>query len=254
MVYVMMINMIQAFVQIILESLPVSSSGHLVLLQKVMEWPSLARSFEYMLHGPTIVMLMFYFRATWYALLRHCWRLRKFIVYLIFLTISTDVITVIVYGFMQWLGAGFPLSLGFLITMGMLFSVRWTLPGRQLMTIKKAWIIGFMQGIAGLPGISRLASTYVAGVWLGLAPHKSFYFSCMIQFPLICAGFLYGFWFVRVDEIRMFFVQPKCITFFVIATIIAYVLLGLVQRYMETGTVWKFGYYMLLPFGIALLI
>lgn len=247
---------IQSLLQIILESLPISSSGHLVLLQTIFHWPELTKSFEYVLHAPTILILVIYFRATWIPLLLHCWRFRTVIINMVLSGCVADSVTALVYGCMQLLAPHFPLWIGFATTACMLFSLRLVSYKRDQVTYKKALLIGCMQGIAGLPGISRLASTYVTGVWLGLPAHKAFYFSCMIQFPLICAGFLYGLAKTAGSEwlCASTMVSNYAILALVASSVCAYALLYCVQRCMQEHTLWKFGYYMLLPFCLALVV
>lgn len=245
---------IQSLLQIILESLPVSSSGHLVLAEKIMQWQEIPKAVEYVLHGPTIVVLVLCFRATWVPLLLHCWRYRAVLLRMIFLGAAATLVTVPFYCGMQWLAPSFPLALGFACTASLLFSLRFVSYHHEPMSYKKALLLGCVQGISGLPGISRLASSYVAGVWLGLAPRKSFYFSCMMQFPLICAGFLYGLFKTCGTEYRHIVSQPQDAIAIASATAIAYILLWWVQRCMEQHTIWKFGYYMLLPLTLALII
>lgn len=244
---------VQTLLQIILESLPISSSGHLALFQKIMGWEELPTSFEYVLHGPTIIVLMVYFRTTWVSLMKHSWRFRYLIAHMIFLAAMADVVTALVYGCMKLVSPQFPLWLGFFITACMLFSLRGLDYKKKRVTYKKALILGFVQGIAGLPGISRLACTYVTGVWLGLSPRKSFYFSCMIQFPLICAGFLYGLWNVQGTAYTEFFWQSYFVITLIGGACVAYALLWWVQRCMQTDNLWKFGCYMLVPLCLAML-
>jgi undecaprenyl-diphosphatase len=241
----------QSFLQIILESLPISSSGHLLLMQKILHWPELGRATEYLLHTPTIIILITYFRAVWFPLLMQFTRYYKTIGHMIALTGIADCITALLYLGIQWMAVPFPLWLGFAITAALLFSLYYVPQQRQTLTFTKACILGCVQGVAALPGISRLASTYVAGRWLGLAPHKSFGVSCMLQFPLICAGFLYG-------SMKQYQGETGSVefnfTFFVVitsATIISYMLLAWVQRCMERNTLWKFGWYMLMPTTLA---
>ena len=59
--------------QIIIESLPVSSSGHVILVQRLFEkfgyFPEIFADswiIDFILHGPTIVILLFYFFKTWW--------------------------------------------------------------------------------------------------------------------------------------------------------------------------------------------
>lgn len=249
-----MILLIQSAIQIIIESLPISSSGHLALVQAFAGWAPLSQACEYIMHGPTVALFIIYFRSTWIPLLMHCWRFRVMLAHMIGLACITDILTACIYESVKLWCAAFPLPLGFLITALALGSLRFVRHRvYQPMTVRTALLIGAVQGIAGLPGISRLAITYCTGVWLGLSPRKSFIFSCMIQFPLICAGFLYGLW--QGDSACVdLFMQPLSLLVIGVATCVAYLLLWWVQDCMQRGTVWKFSYYMLLPLIISLLI
>lgn len=243
--------LIQSIVQIILESLPISSSGHLTLVQKMFYWQPLSQACEYILHGPTILILIVYFRKTWFALLMHCWRYRILIMRMIMMGAAADLATVPIYESTKFLFAWVPLYIGFLITAAVLYSVRFCRrDAYQPLTYTKAALIGVVQGIAGITGISRLATTYAAGVWLGLSPRKSFYVSCMIQFPIICAGFVYGLW-QGDSSCTQLFVQPISLLALCVATCIAYILLWWVQQIMQQGTVWKFAAYMLAPILVS---
>jgi undecaprenyl pyrophosphate phosphatase UppP len=59
-----MFLIIVIFLQIILESMPVSSSGHLALLSKFFNL-KISEQLDYFLHGPTIIILMVVFYRQW---------------------------------------------------------------------------------------------------------------------------------------------------------------------------------------------
>src|SRR2546426_8879211 len=56
-------------VQGVIEFLPVSSTGHLILLPWFMGWPDPGLTFDVALHLGTLVALLIYFRADWIALI-----------------------------------------------------------------------------------------------------------------------------------------------------------------------------------------
>lgn len=72
-----MFELVMAFaaLQLIIESLPISSSGHVQLLQFLLaRWgyyttEGLSESLDHALHGPTLLILAIYFRAQWLPLL-----------------------------------------------------------------------------------------------------------------------------------------------------------------------------------------
>lgn len=64
------------------------------------------------------------------------------------------------------------------------FSRRFT-GGTQDLTLKKALIIGSVQGIAAFPGISRSGSTISAALFMGIEKEKAFAFSFLLSVPAI---------------------------------------------------------------------
>ena len=114
-----------------------------------------------------------------------------------------------------------------------------------------AVILGVVQGIALLPGISRMAITYATARWLRFSPRLAFELSCAIQWPLIAAAFCVSF--LRLaqlpahNELRLFIAQWQTICVIGAASLVALIGLCFVQRSMVRGTVWRFAYYMSIP-------
>ena len=118
-------------VQILVESLPISSSGHLILLQKVLHILSAYipsaddktiaiinnESVVHFLHGPTIIILLIFFahKIIWAFQYRtRYWTLMARIAALI---VCADVVTVAWYIVLKQLGTEwFSMTLGFIIT------------------------------------------------------------------------------------------------------------------------------------------
>ena len=64
-------SMVLAIVQGITEFLPVSSSGHLVLLRKIFGWPDQGGLvFDTILHGGSLAAILIYFWREWLAIIR----------------------------------------------------------------------------------------------------------------------------------------------------------------------------------------
>jgi undecaprenyl-diphosphatase len=257
-----------SIVQIVFESVPVSSSGHVQLVAILLAMASgtseicLHKTYEYFLHGPTAVILAALFFATWWMLLTNAWRWRTTIFRLCLYAGVADVCTAVGYFFLQaacvsW----FPLWIGFCITGIALYSVRYmrsrghAMHTSALVDMKKICVLGVVQGIAVLPGVSRLGITYAVGLLLGLSPRKSFAVSCMIQFPLIVAGFCYGLVYARTDvQIVYVVTHITPIGLLMAASLVAYYVLKCVQKSAWHGTWWKMAYYMIVPTVGALLL
>lgn len=78
------------------------------------------------------------------------------------------------------------LGLGFLVTTLLLISTRWATSGEALSP--PAWgalLLGFVQGLAVLPGISRSGATIAVALWLGLRKDRAFELSMLLSLPTV---------------------------------------------------------------------
>lgn len=64
-------------------------------------------------------------------------------------------------------------------------------------TIKSALMIGFFQCLAMIPGVSRSASTIIGGQVMGLTREKAAEFSFLLAIPTLGAATAYKFWKVH---------------------------------------------------------
>lgn len=185
--------LILAVVQGLTEWLPVSSSGHLVLFQEILNYhPGLL--FDVALHFGTLMAVFVYFgrdiTQIIEALLKGNWKSQeaKFGFLIIIATIPAAIIG---YLFKSTFEAAFSslgiVALGFAITSMILFIVslefkanRKTIPG----WFDAIWI-GFAQVLAILPGISRSGSTISAGLLRGLDEKSAMKFSFLMSIPVI---------------------------------------------------------------------
>lgn len=208
-------------VQIIAESLPISSSGHLALLALLLNrslcdvvvlssgqnsWllqQLSVRTIDYFLHGPTCIIVALFFYNRWIIFLTQWHRTIHIAMTLLWYVVIADSITLAWFLLLRSISFYFPLGFGFFITACALASLQWCKEQQQSLTSSKMIILGIVQSIALLPGISRFGSTYVAARWLGLAPRKALEISWLIQMPLMGASFLYSlivFWQLGIPD------------------------------------------------------
>ncbi len=286
--------------QIIVESLPISSSGHVELAGLLANkcWgiqnAVLPDFLDNLLHGTALAAILIVFYKDWFfpikKVLQSCtqflfkskplsfYQKKLFAIFakIVGLVIVADLVTSIFYfvikigakNFYNNLGPNFLLC-GFIITMLLLFSLKLrktqnyatvqttsqemsSQVSEGAFTLKKAIILGAVQGCALLPGISRFASTYVAGCWLNISPRRAFQISFLIHLPLIVAAFL----FLGIKDI---FKKPEIfqslsagfdtLSLFLIlsATIIAIIALNFCYKLAVKDKLWWLGFYMLIP-------
>lgn len=258
--------------QIIAESFPVSSSGHcnlLILFLKMSEKnflscadyisrggiysPSFLESFDHVLHLVTLLVLAVFFFDRWKVYLMRLRSCLPIILKLIALVGLADIITALLYVFFKIYPVSMPLIVGFGITAIALGSLyKCTEKNNNTFNIYTALILGLVQGLALLPGISRLATTYVAARWLGLQPRKAFEVSWLIAVPLFLAASAQGIYkILGMPEVHhlVFGSLPYILG----AGIFAYGALKITAYLFYTNRGWWFGVYMVTPVLLTLL-
>jgi undecaprenyl-diphosphatase len=260
------------FAQTVLESFPISSSGHValitVLCQKYfgplfLEYglnQSIFESWFYCLHAITALVLAIFFFPQWSFFIKNISRVWRMVARLVFLVGVTDVITCACYVIVRHYELSIPLSLGFCITGIMLASLKFLRPSCisnnsklacRSFGVSDALILGAVQGVALMPGISRLATTFVVARWLGYSSQRAFELTWMIQWPLIFAASLLGFYQLHESHALTDFLSSSFIFVYLIAGVGAYVALYALQWCVDKDKVWWFAYYMIVPIVLA---
>lgn len=168
-------------VQGLTEFLPVSSSGHLVIVQSLLpgfEQPGVL--FDVILHLATATAVIFYLR---YEILRINMAYLK---YIIVGSIPAGLVGVLFQSLIEDLFLStFVVGIGLFITAGMNFFTDRASARREKMNFIDALIIGVGQAVAIIPGISRSGSTIFAGTSIGVDRKKAAEFSFLLSIPAI---------------------------------------------------------------------
>ena len=199
-----------AVIQGLTEFLPISSSGHLVLLYNFFGIENNVKLLSILLHVATLLSVLIYYRKELVVLIKKpfCSTNRKIIV----TTIFTCLVVLFVKPFIdkafngQWLFAFFLIT-AMLIFISDYMSDRNEVWSRTInfktentkivnnlditnmpITYKQAIIIGLTQGVACFPGISRSGSTIAVGRMCGVKDTARYSF--LISIPIIIASFI----------------------------------------------------------------
>lgn len=238
-------------VHTILESLPISSSSHMQLLNRVMAHLrkkaqlSMSTNAEHLMHLPTlfVIGLFLLHEGVWPSILGSA---STFFHWLLIIFIANG-LTYAFYLYRRKTEKSlWPLPVGFLITAIALLSL-YLLPYGSRATVMPidAFIIGCAQAFSLLPGVSRLALTFVVGCWLGLAPYVSIIFSLVIEFFLVGSAVLQAL-YKSAPSAKTYELRMRCLLLITVATVIAYCLLDWVVGMAITKTIVYFGWYLLL--------
>ena len=179
------------------EFLPVSSSGHLTFLQRVLgiDIGGAELFFNLILHLGTLVAVCVIFWKDIVALFKKPF---KTLLYLIVASIPAAIVgffldDVIDEHITGGAYAGIILAVFFLITASVLFATE-IYAKRRKKVLPLCWRttipMGVAQAIAVLPGISRSGSTIAAGIFAGGDNDEVAHFSFLMSIPVILGGFL----------------------------------------------------------------
>lgn len=177
---------ILGIVQGLCEFLPVSSSGHLVLFERIFGITEGTIFFNVMMHIGTLIAVCFNFRHTLAKMIRN--PLNKYPVYVVIATIPTVIIALLFGDVFDTLFGGNFLGFAFIITAIVLYtSNRISQQQKTLRDITplEAVVMGTAQGIAIIPGVSRSGSTIAAGLFIGMEREFAAEFSFMMSIPAI---------------------------------------------------------------------
>jgi undecaprenyl-diphosphatase len=238
------------------EFLPVSSSGHLVIVPWILGWPMPSLAFDTIVHLGTLVAVVTYFADDLWRLIRD-WGGHLFLRWpssddsrLAWLLI-VGTIPAVIAGFVGeklferlfsapvWVG-------GFLFITAALLVASERLGKRHKdvhqLTLWNAVLIGLAQAAAIAPGLSRSGATIAVGLFLGLRRPAAARFSFLLSIPIILgAGTL--------QLVNLASSQPENTTWpplligFVAAAITGYLTIRFLLSYLRHGRLYPFAVY-----------
>jgi undecaprenyl-diphosphatase len=252
------------------EFLPVSSSGHLVLVPWLLNWEPAGLVFDAVVHWGTAFAVIVYFRRDWVALAGAAFRSLRVrssaepearLVWLILLgTIPAAVVGYLLEDFFEGMFAEPVPAAGFLLVTAalLLLSERIGEPRRGLegLNWRDALLIGMAQALAIFPGISRSGATIAAGLVVGLRREQAARFSFLLATPIILgAGLLQIADVVQVDGLET--ILPALAVGALAAAATGLVCIHFLIRYLRSRRLFPFVAYCALAglffLGVALL-
>lgn len=243
-------NLIQAIflgiLQGLTEFLPVSSSGHLAVVQSLL--PNFSQPgilFDVILHFATVFAVTLYF---WKKILRLN---LEYIKYIVVGTIPAVIIGFFFKDLIEGLFSNIKLiGIAFLITALLNYLTSKSKETGKELDAKLSLFVGVFQAIAIIPGVSRSGSTIFAGTHSGLNKKKAAEFSFLLSVPAVLgANLLEVVTHAKAANVNL----SLYLISFVAAFISGYFAIGMVMKLLQAGKFKVFAFYCL-TIGLAVLL
>ena len=245
-----LVLIVLCLVQGLTEFLPVSSSGHLLLFSQLFGINDNNLLLNLFLHTATLVAVVIVYRKVILKILKKPFQPLTFklllstsitlIFALAYEIFDIDKYVTSIYGFC------------FLITSILLFITHKFQKQASVVSLnpdisyKSATLVGFVQGLAVLPGISRSGSTICSLILAGNDEEKSAEYSFLLSIPIIIGGFVFEL--IKIENFGELFAttSPLSIIFaFVFTFAVAFISLKLTLKLLKKNKFIFFSIYLL---------
>ncbi len=244
-------------VQGMTEFLPVSSSGHLLFLEQLFGVNGNLMFLNLFLHVATLLAVVIVYRKILWELIKKPFQpltLKLFIaticsVFLAFIYEFSGIENIItkIYPF------------GFLITSVLLlachmFQRKANVVNSNDITIKNSLLVGAVQGIAVIPGLSRSGSTISSLILTGNDENKASEFSFLLSIPIIVGGFVLELLQMNKNDILFNFNIKIYIFAFLLTFIVSLIALKLTIKLLKKHKFIIFSVYTFLMFIVTFIL
>jgi undecaprenyl-diphosphatase len=244
-----LINIILGIVQGLTEFLPVSSSGHLALLEHLFRLDQSQRlSYSAFLHLGTTFALLYYFRKKIASIITDLFnkseKTRQKQSFRLVLMILIGTIPAAIIGIFaldkleQFFCQPYYTGIFLIITGIILHLTRFAKIQNRALAFKYAVMIGIAQAIALLPGISRSGITISTALFLGLSGEDSFEFSFLLSIPAVLGANILTFKQISIN------LSPILIIFAILIPFVVGVIgLALLRKFVVNKKLYYFAFY-----------
>jgi undecaprenyl-diphosphatase len=260
-----------AIVQGLGEFIPISSSGHLIIVRRLLGWnelsPAHELSFDVALHFGTLLSVLFYFRRTWFQIVRAALggkvvrfseagasnanltsdlsqdEQKKERMLLWFLAIATIPGAIagklLEHSAEDYFREHIFLIAGALIVVALLMWLGEKVGNLEKpltrVTLADSLVIGVAQAFALIPGVSRSGSTITAGLFRRLTRDAAVRFSFLLSTPLIAGAAL-----LKAHELHKeglpHDMQMPVLVGIIVSALVGYAAISWLIRYLQSNS------------------
>ena len=184
------------FIQGVTEFLPISSSGHLVLISELTEWNDQGLFTDISVHAGTLIAVIIYLKKEILKIFKNFFQFKSYdniiIFKIILATLPAVIVGFFIYSYIEiyfrnlevvaWSSIVFGIILYFADKKEPIHS-SW-----DKMNFRDAFLVGLFQILAFIPGSSRAGVTITGARFLGFSRENAAIFSMLLSIPIILAS------------------------------------------------------------------
>lgn len=280
--------MVLAIIQGLAEFIPVSSSGHLIIVRRLLGWnelsPAHELTFDVALHFGTLLSVLFYFRRTWFQIIRAALggkvvrfseagaadqnltadeqREERLLLWFFGIATIPGAIAgkLLEHSAEDYFREHIYLIAAALIVVALLMwwgekVSRLTKPLTRI-SFTDALIVGCAQATALIPGVSRSGSTITAGLFRNMTREAAVRFSFLLSTPIIAGAALLKAHELRKEGLPAEMHMPFLVGV-VVSAIVGYAAISWLIRYLQSNSLKVFIVYRIvvgvIVIGLALM-
>ena len=242
-----MLEILTGVLQGLTEFLPISSSGHLVIISSLSSELDLNTNDIAFLHIGTLFSIVFFYRKRIFEIFED---LDTFVFY--FKIILAGIIPAVLIGLLTPIQNIIDESPNLILITGasyLIFSLLLIFSGKinnsealniREITVSQAFVIGIAQSIALLPGVSRSGVTLLTAIYLGVKKADAIYYSLLLGIPTI-----FGAWSLTFIN-DSFQVNTDIVLPTIVAMFTGLLAIRVLINFTTSSKLQYFGYYCLL--------
>jgi len=235
--------LILGFIEGLTEFLPVSSTGHILLLGEVIGFESKEKTFEILIQlGAILALLSVYFSRLWslFITLPNSAGSRHFVAGILLAFLPAVMIGVIAYEFIKTVLFETPVLICAMLIIGglvLLFVDRLKLKPKYFNVmdypLSLCLKIGLFQCLAMIPGTSRSGATIVGALLLGTDKRSAAEFSFFLAMPTMAGAFAYDLYknFNVLTANDLNYILVGFVTAFITAVFVVRILLDFISKH-----------------------
>jgi undecaprenyl-diphosphatase len=256
-IHIIVLSVIQG----ITEFLPVSSSGHLILLPLVMKWNDQGLLIDVAGHLGTLIAVTAYFKGDLKSLFLEfvqgfaSGRLPRRCLMLFVASLPIFVVGYFLKPYLAYLRSPMVIGMAGIVFGSLMGVVDYIRPKtRKLihMTYLHGFFIGFGQIFALIPGASRSGTTITVSRWLGYARDEALTFTFLLSFPITFAAVSLSFFDAWKEGVDL--AQASLLIVTGLSALVGFMVLSLVMHMSRIMTFIPFAIYRVILGGVVLLL